>query len=152
MHQIEIEEFESILDATTKTVTGPINWEPVPGARGALRFSAPIWSERGRPLTVQGWFNPYNLKLEYKIIYSGVGRIYGLDFQNRHTNPDGSVVGSPHKHRWAGSLRDRNAYAPDDISAGPDSPTEVWDQFCREAKLRHAGMVSPVVRDEEALP
>lgn len=34
---------------------------------------------------------------------------------------------------------DREAYAPDDVSAPASDPVAAWKEFCAEARIRHEG-------------
>lgn len=52
-------------------------------------------------------------------------------------------VGERHKHRWSERFRDKEAYAPGDITASPAQPVEVWTQFCAEARIEHRGRMIP---------
>lgn len=51
---------------------------------------------------------------------------------------------SPGKQRAYGSSRDKEAYAPKDITASGDNPVRVWEQFCCAARIRHDGVMMPV--------
>jgi len=59
-------------------------------------------------------------------------------------------VGEKHKHRWTERFRDKEAYAPDDISAPVGDPVAVWQQFCAEAGITHAGALAqpPAVQED----
>ena len=66
-------------------------------------------------------------KLSFTIVLRGQ-RIYALD------------IGRPHhpfmdKHKHANG----EMYEPKDITAPASNPVEVWEQFCREARIEHRG-------------
>lgn len=48
-------------------------------------------------------------------------------------------MGETHKHRWTEAMRDKEAYAPADITAPAWDPVAVWRQFCAEARIEHRG-------------
>ncbi len=56
-----------------------------------------------------------------------------------HHNPDCNQVGEKHKHRWNEIFRDKEAYAPNDITAPVSKPVAVWEEFCQEAGIEHNG-------------
>ena len=72
---------------------------------------------------------------------------------NDHHNPQCDRVGDPHKHQWSERYLDREAYAPEDITAAISDPASVWRQFCAEANIGHNGrMQSPPVSMERPFP
>ena len=133
-------EYEAIINDDGKIISEDIDWQPADNPQ-AQTFRVDIEAEQS--LFVNGWYNPLSGKLSYAIIHRGVGRIYGLDLGAEHRNPDGQFVGEKHKNYWLEGCRDKWAYVPQDITAPLDRPTEVWDQFCDEANLRHSGAMNP---------
>lgn len=115
----------------------------------ALVFRVDVRSETGYPLFMAGRYNTAAGTLSYALVHRGVGRIYALDLGAEHRNPDGTRVGETHKHVWQDGFRDRRAYAPDDITEPWTEPVEVWKQFCREASIRHTGLMTPPGVQEE---
>ncbi len=144
------QEFDTILNDTTKTIAEDISWE---GTRdfSAREFRINIDSDEGYPIFVKGWYNPASAKLSYAIIHRGVGRIYGLDLGAEHRNPDGEFVGEKHKNFWVPGSRDKWAYVPTDITETWTRPVAVWNQFCREANLQHLGTIQNPVSQGELL-
>ena len=139
-------EFESILHDSSKTIVGRITWSVDEDHSPAREFKAKIKSDANYPLYVVGRYNASAETLSYVLVLFGVGRVYALDLGADHRNPDGSLVGSKHKHRWKEGFRDKQAYVPDDITEPWDKPVEVWKQFCRQARIHHEGkMNSPVM-------
>lgn len=135
-------EFEAILSDDSKTIEGNITWQE---ESLWFKFKAEIQTQSGNyPLSMRGTYNPTILALSYHIICPPYGRIYGLDLGKDHRNPDGEQIGEKHKHRWSETYRDKEAYVPKDITASGDNPVKVWQQFCREAGIRHDGMMMPV--------
>jgi hypothetical protein len=137
------DEFEQIINDSTKRIEGDIKWLEDEDHSPAVEFRVEIQSDAGYPLFLKGRFNPLSEKLSYHIIHTGVGRIYGLDLGQDHRNPDGNAVGEKHKHRWRELVRDKEAYVPSDITSPATSPELVWEQFCEEAKIIHEGKMLP---------
>lgn len=114
-----------------------------------MKFQVPVGSDADHPLVVVGRYNADAGTLSYLLVHAAVGRIYALDLGADHRNPDGRLVGGPHKHAWSETYQDRQAYMPDDITTSRDRPIEVWKQFCGEASLRHEGVMrTPLVQQE----
>ena len=132
------QEYNAIIDDDTKVIAKDIEWQPRSNSP-ASEFRIDIDSDEGYPIFVKGWYNPSSGKLSYAIIHRSVGRIYGLDLGAEHRNPNGGLVGEKHKNYWVVGSRDKWAYVPDDITEKWNRPVEVWEQFCDEARLRHAG-------------
>ncbi|MBZ0171340.1 MAG: hypothetical protein K8E66_03080 [Phycisphaerales bacterium] len=132
-------EFEVLLGDTSKAVTGDIAWAEDEDHSPALEFLVEVQSDAGYPLFVRGSYNPLALSLSYVLIHRGVGRIYALDLGKDHHNPSCQYVGERHKHRWSEVQRDKEAYRPDDVTADVTDPAAVWEQFCKEAGIRHDG-------------
>ena len=140
-------DIDAIIADESKTIDGDISWLSRPTMTPAVEFRVDVESDGDYPLTLNGWFNPATGKLSFALIVQGVGRVYGLDLGAQHRNPDGERVGETHKNRWKDGMRDKYAYSPPDITAEWLDPVEVWQQFCREARLRHNGTMSlPVVQ------
>ena len=143
------QEFNAILADTTKTIEGDLAWSDDEDHSPAIEFRAEVRSEAGYPLFVVGRYNPMAGTLSFAIIHRGAGRIYGLDLGADHHNPTCQRVGEKHKHRWTEAFRDKEAYVPDDITESQDHPVSVWAQFCKEANIRHDGMLTaPVIQEE----
>lgn len=136
------EEFEAMIADTGKTIEGDLRWSP-DSDHGAVEFRAKIRSSAGYPLQVNGRYSAYAETLSFTLIHQSVGRVYALDLGARHRNPDGSIVGPKHKHRWQQRYRDKVAYEPRDITEPWTRPVDVWKQFCEEARIVHNGVLSP---------
>ncbi|MDE2779606.1 MAG: hypothetical protein OXI91_08030 [Chloroflexota bacterium] len=145
------EEFKAILEDETKAIIGNISWVDDSDHSPAKEFRSEVNSRVGYPLFNEGRYNLLAGKLSYSLIYRGVGRIYGLDLGADHRNPDGERVGEKHKNYWKDGARDKWAYVPEDITEPWIRPVRVWNQFCAELKLTHAGIMAlPAV--QESLP
>lgn len=130
-------------------VRGDVAWTPDRGRSPTVKFRVPVESDADHPLVVVGRCNADSGTLSYLLVHGSAGRIYALDLGSDHRNPDGRLVGERHKHAWSEEFEDRQAYVPDDITESWDRPIEVWRQFCKEASLRHDGiMQSPLVHQE----
>jgi len=139
------QEFEVILEDTSKVIHGDIEWIEDEDHSPSVEFIATIESESGWPLFVKGTYNTRIRALSFSVVYHRSARIYGLDLGKRHRNPDGKEVGETHKHRWTEAFRDKSAYEPEDITATADEPLKVWAQFCLEFHLSHNGkMIRPM--------
>lgn len=136
-------EFEAILADESKIITGDIAWQEDEDHSPSVEFRVEVTSEPGYPLFVRGSFNPLIPAVTFAVIHKGAGRIYALDLGKDHHNPDCVNVGEKHKHRWKESVRDKEAYVPPDISAAASQPVLLWQQFCKEAKIRHEGTFRP---------
>jgi hypothetical protein len=136
-------EFEAILGDGTKVVTGDIIWQEDEDHSPSVEFRVEVTSEAGYPLFVRGSYNPLIPAATFVVIHKGAGRIYALDLGKDHHNPDCVNVGDKHKHRWKESVRDKEAYVPEDISAPASDPVLLWKEFCQEAKIRHEGTLLP---------
>lgn len=91
-----------------------------------MKFQVPVGSAADHPLVVVGRYNADAGTLSYLLVHAAVGRIYALDLGADHRNPDGRLVGGPHKHAWSEKYQDRQAYMPEDITESWDRPIEVW--------------------------
>ena len=146
------QEFDAILADETKRIDGDLEWQNDEDHSPAREFRANVTSDAGYPLFVNGRCNPKAGTLSYTLIHRGVGRIYALDLGAEHHNPDCSLVGEKHKHRWTEAFRDKQAYVPTDITAPWTRPSDVWEQFCAEAKIAHEGEMGGLKMQEELLP
>lgn len=135
-------EFESILADKSKRIDGNIEWVQDEDHSPAVEFRAEIQNEGGWPLFVRASYNPLARTVTFALILKTVGRIYALDIGKDHHNPQCTQVGRTHKHRWSEQFRDKEAYVPADITAAPDAPVLLWQQFCSEARITHAGTLS----------
>ncbi len=132
-------EYYAIIRDNTKVILEDIVWESA--SNSTARFRANVDSDEKYPIFINGWFSPLSGKLSYAIIHRGVGRIYGLDLGADHYNPDGESVGEKHKNYWTPGSKDKWAYVPTEITETWDQPAAVWNQFCKEANLRHSGTI-----------
>ena len=144
-------EFEALLGDTSKRIEGDIEWDEDEDHSVCREFKAEILSDTGYSLSVRGTYNPVVGALSFTLVYSGHGRIYGLDLGKDHRNPTGEKVGDKHKHRWTEQYRDKHAYVPPDITATPKDVVEAWEQFCAEASIRHDGKMSPPKPAQDSL-
>jgi hypothetical protein len=136
------EEFEQLINDPYKRVDEDIQW--IRDSNNLwVKFRAQVITDSEHDLFIQGSFNAFSNKLSYHLIYRPVGRIYGLDLGQEHSNPDRQRVGETHKHRWTETFKDKEAYAPPDITAPASQPIEVWRQFCLEARITHNGIMQP---------
>ena len=142
-------EYEAIIADDDKVIEGDIAWTTDPYTY-AQSFRIEIYSEY--PIFMNGWYNPFSGKLSYAIIHRSVGRIYGLDLGAAHRNPDRQPIGEKHKNYWVEGDRDKWAYVPEDITEPWSRPVAVWEQFCTEANVTHAGSLGlPAVQAEMRL-
>lgn len=143
------QEFEAILADTTKRIEGDLMWRDDTDKWPAKEFRAPVLFDGGDYLGIVGRWNPLTGKLSYALLHHGTGRVYGLDIGTDHRNPTGEYVGETHKHYWTDDYQDKQAYAPEDITARWDQPVQVWRQFCTEAGVVHSGTLEPPVWQKE---
>lgn len=127
-------EFNAIM-LSDKRIEGNINWhEDQDSSQSARVFRADVITEVGYSLFVQGRYNARIGKLSYSLILRGAGRIYALDMGREHR-----PYSDKHKHS-NGAI-----YDPEDITVLSTAPTQVWEQFCREARITHIGnMAQPL--------
>jgi len=143
-------EFTSILADTSKQIDGTISWSEDEDHSPSLEFRVEVQSYAGWPLFIRGSYNRLAGALTYALILKSEGRIYALDLGKDHHNPECTQVGDKHKHRWSEQFRDKEAYAPVDITAPVTDPVAVWAEFCTEAKINHNGhMEQPAPIQEE---
>ncbi|MEW6046868.1 MAG: hypothetical protein AB1609_10355 [Bacillota bacterium] len=105
---------------------------------GDLELSGVVETESGELLTL----NCY-LRVDvdpplfwFDLIYGGTVPIRSLHMDTPHKNPDGEIVGIPHKHRWNGRHK-RWAYSVPDFPR--HSINEALKEFLRECKIEHEG-------------
>ncbi len=132
----------------TKRIDRDLAWEQDASHFVALSFRTEVSSDVGYPLYAKGYLNRNSQKLTYTLIHRAEGCIYRLDLGIEHTNLDGTRVGETHKHRWIEGLGIKDAYVPQDITAGVDAPDAVWGQFCAEARMVHDGRMSPTPAEQ----
>jgi len=136
-------DFERLLNDPTKRLPGDITWAGGEAHSPTVEFRVEVQSDVGYPIFVKGSYNALAGALSYTLVHRGSGRIYALDLGKDHHNPSCTNIGEKHKHRWREPVRDKEAYAPDDITAPPTDPVAVWQQFCGEAKIQHEGIMHP---------
>ncbi len=137
-------EFEEILSDQSKHILGNISWRKDDEHSPALEFRVQVRSAPAWPLTAHGTWNPARETLSLVLVYRSAGRIVGLCLGfPPHRNPDGKLLGDPHKHRWTAAVGDKEAYEPDDITFGWTDPANVWQQFCAEVHILHEGVMLP---------
>lgn len=144
-------EFTSILADTSKQIEGSISWSEDEDHSPSLEFRAEVQSSAGWPLFIRGSYNQLAGALTFALILKTEGRIYALDLGKDHHNPECVQVGDKHKHRWSEQFRDKEAYAPDDITAPVTDPVSVWAQFCQEANITHKGEMDQLPPIQEGL-
>ena len=125
---MDANEFNALM-LSDKRIEGNINWhEDQDRSQSARIFRTDVITDDERSMFVQGRYNARRGKLSYALILRGEGRIYALDMGREHRP-------YPDKHKHANGA----IYDPDDITASPTAPTQVWEQFCREARITHLG-------------
>jgi hypothetical protein len=137
--------------ADSKSIAGEISWAADDDHTPTVEFRADVESPSDDPLVVIGKLNRPAAKLSFSLIHKGIGRVYGLCLGSDHHNPDGTFTGDKHKHSWTDGHRDRKAYVPQDITADVSNPSEVWQQFCAEAGIEHAGELRPPPPEQTTL-
>lgn len=120
------DEFRRILSDPSKRIEGDIAWQQDEDHSPCWEFRAEVQNNDGWSLFVRGSYNPQIPALTYALILRPVGRIYALDLGKDHHNPQCDLVGEKHKHHWTEQFRDKQAYAPADITAGASDPIAVW--------------------------
>lgn len=143
-------EFEALLTDDTKRIVGDLFWVEDDDHSSSVEFRVEIASDPGWPIFVRGSYNAPAGTLSYTLVHRNHGRIYALDLGKDHHNPTCNHVGEKHKHRWTEEFRDKDAYVPDDITAPPECPQDVWREFCAEARIQHMGVLHapPIVQEE----
>lgn len=138
------DEFDILLNDRTKNIIGDISWSEDEDHSPVVEFRVEVQSDAGYPVFIRGSFNPLIEALSYNIIHRSSGRIYGLDIGKDHHNPSCVNIGDIHKHKWNESLRDKEAYIPNDIIIeGEIDPVALWKLFCIEANINHDGVLHP---------
>ena len=133
------EEFQAILYAD-KCIAGDAIFRPDEDHSPGIEFRMDLESEVGHPMFVRGSANKLAGTISLGIIHRAFGRIYGLDLGKVHRNPNGAMIGDPHKHAWRDTtLCAKVAYEPKDITGRMPDVLLVWNQFCSEAKIKHQG-------------
>ncbi len=122
-------EFEALLTDETKRIVGDLFWVEDEDHSPSVEFRVEIESDPGWPIFVRGSYNALAGTLSYTLVHRNHGRIYALDLGKDHHNPTCNHVGEKHKHRWTEEFRDKDAYVPDDITAPPERPQDVWREF-----------------------
>lgn len=133
------EEFEELINDSSKTIEEDITWQENETHYPAVEFRVEVISHQGYPIFIHGSYNSLVRTLSYAIIHRGTGRIYALDLGKSHRNPDGKIVGEIHKHRWHIIYKDKQAYVPPDITTSINEPIQVWQEFCAESNITHNG-------------
>ncbi len=145
MINLSQKEFEILIADITKTIKGDIAWQEDPEHLGSFIFQKQILSTANYPIFIKGNFNFKRGVLSHTIIYTKVGRIYGLDMGQNHRNKSNKKkVGRVHKHRWTELYRDGEAYAPSDITKPYTDIAGVWQEFCAEAVITHQGNMTNI--------
>lgn len=134
-------DFEALITDTTKRILVDISWSEDEDRSPVVEFRVEVQSDPGYPIFIKGSYNALAGTLSYALIHRGSGRIYALDLGKDHHNPSCDFVGEKHKHRWNEPVRDKEAYAPQDITAPQSDPVAVWRQFCQEASIQHGGVM-----------
>jgi hypothetical protein len=137
-------ELQNILDDDSKTVSEDIYWSNSEDFSDIVEFRVPLISAAADDLLLHGHYNSKYQKLSFIISKTGSGRIYGLDLGSKHVNRktksmERHIIEGIHKHRWKPKIKDGFGYVPDDITAQADEVEKAWEEFCREAKIRHEG-------------
>lgn len=146
-------EFDALLQDRSKRIEGDLQWTADEDHSPTVEFRAELATDAGYPLFIRGSFNPLAKALTFALIHREVGRIYALDMGKDHHNPACHYVGETHKHRYTDQFRDKEAYAPPDITAPSSDPVGVWRQFCEEAGIVHEGVLqSPPAAQEVLFP
>ena len=134
-------EVDILIRGTTKTIVGDIPWAEDEDHSACREFRVEVTTAAAYPLFIVGSTNPRAQALSFSLILRPVGRIYSLDIGKEHHNPRCNMVGETHKHRWTDMWRDKDAYAPTDITASANEPILAWNQFCAEAGIVHVGVL-----------
>jgi len=139
MSSLTQKEFDELLNDTEKVIVGDIRWSEDEDHSPTKEFLSKVQTTSGCPLILRGSYNREAKTLSFCLLHPTAGRIYALDLGKDHRNPDRSLVGEKHKHKWTPQYRDKQAYVPLDITAPVDPPGDVFEQFCEEANLHFGG-------------
>lgn len=129
--------------AAPKEIGGDIVWKQVTGGRiPRWRFEVsvvvPATADLLRLVGNYGRTN-WGFSLLYRNVpirrFDGAGA--------PHTNPDGTKVSQPHKHRWHDLHDDRQAYVPDDIDVS-NVNVAIFD-FLKECGIDFKGRYQPLM-------
>ena len=134
-------EWRAIMADESKRIQGDLEWDEEEGRSPVQRFRTEVTSAAGRPLAVQGRYNPLTGSLSYALILRTEGRIYGLDMGKEHHNPRCDRVGAVHTHSWSERFRDQEAHAPRGAAARDADPVAAWARFCAAARIAHDGLL-----------
>jgi len=117
-------DFEGLLNDTTKRLLGTLRGRVTKtfadggvSCRGAVRCRLSDF--------VKGSYNALAGALSYTLSIADVEFTRWTSARTIH-NPSCTNIGEKHKHRWREPVRDKEAYAPDDITAPPTDPVAVW--------------------------
>jgi hypothetical protein len=80
---------------------------------GSYKLKAPVLRPNGEELTLTGVIGN-NGNISFNLMYKSTLLIRRFDHRT-HTNPDGSIIRGPHKHKWTERHGDNIAYEVDDI-------------------------------------
>ena len=136
-------DFDALLSDESKRIDRDITWSEDEDHSLSREFLVEVTSSVGWPLVVRGSYNPFVPALTYALILKTVGRIYALCLGKDHHNPTCDWIGDRHKHRWNEKLRDKEAYVPQDITATASQIHLAWEQFLRETRITHHGVLQP---------
>jgi len=131
----------TILEDESKRIARDLAWSTSAEHPTWVGFSADVASTAGYPLFVNASLNAIAGKLAFALVHREEGRIYGLCLGTAHSDPEHGPTGEKHKHRWSERFVDKSSYVPEDITAPVSEANSVWQQFCREAKITHDGVL-----------
>jgi len=132
-------EFDELMNDDSKSISTDIGWSEDEDHSPTVEFRVEVQSDPGYPLFIRGSYNQLAKAMAFALIHRGVGRIYCLCIGKDHHNPSCQFVGEKHKHTWTEQSKDKEAYAPADITASSTEVSLAWKQFCAEAKIQHTG-------------
>ncbi|MBM7624746.1 DUF6978 family protein [Sporohalobacter salinus] len=78
-----------------------------------------------------------NNKFGFVLLYQNCIRIRRFDFEERHYNPDGTLITGPHKHKWHQEYEDKIAYEVSDIDISDIN--QAFHDFLDECKITKKG-------------
>ena len=146
-------EVQAILQDNSKRIEEDVQWQTSSDHQMWLFFKADVMSDSGYPLFVNVTLNREAGKMSIALINRAAGRrIYGLCLGNDHSDPTKGRIGDLHKHKWSEDYADKSAYVPNDITAEIADPVLVWQQFCKEARIKHLGQLAPPPHRQMELP